>query len=435
MSAGTLPRKLIVLWIVFLILLSLMIPTILVRWVQQDTRLNTTTPDAIYELSVQESPQDPILNIPVYLSDRNETKRVPLELYVRGVVAAEMPAEFELEALKAQAIAARTYILHRIVKSAKAEIQSATDSITDSITESLAESVTDSIASPAAESDEESTNSVPMMGIAAPGATATDEEAAQTLAAREAAWVTNTTLDQAFLTEEQLRQQWTSQEYAAKVSKINRAVDETRGLIITYEGEPIDAAYFSTSNGYTENSEDYWSEQIPYLRSVASPWDVELSPKYRNVTRISVQDLVQKLGITSYPAASGSKLTMEILSRTSGNRIHEIRINGEIFTGREVREKLGLASSEFMWQADGDSIQFTTYGYGHGVGMSQYGAHGMALEGRTAEEILSYFYQDTTITHMDEIHGWQQFAVRKAGEPTGEAGSNKQATADSANAA
>lgn len=431
MSAGTLPRKLIVLWIVFLILLSLMIPTILVRWVQQDTRLNTTTPDAIYELSVQESPQDPILNIPVYLSDRNETKRVPLELYVRGVVAAEMPAEFELEALKAQAIAARTYILHRIVKSAKAEIQSATDSIT----ESLAESVTDSIASPAAESDEESTNSVPMMGIAAPGATATDEEAAQTLAAREAAWVTNTTLDQAFLTEEQLRQQWTSQEYAANMSKINRAVDETRGLIITYEGEPIDAAYFSTSNGYTENSEDYWSEQIPYLRSVASPWDVELSPKYRNVTRISVQDLVQKLGITSYPAASGSKLTMEILSRTSGNRIHEIRINGEIFTGREVREKLGLASSEFMWQADGDSIQFTTYGYGHGVGMSQYGAHGMALEGRTAEEILSYYYQDTKITHMDEIHGWQQFAVRKAGEPAGEAGSNKQATADSANAA
>lgn len=431
MSAGTLPRKLIVLWIVFLILLSLMIPTILVRWVQQDTRLNTTTPDAIYELSVQESPQDPILNIPVYLSDRNETKRVPLELYVRGVVAAEMPAEFELEALKAQAIAARTYILHRIVKSAKAEIQSATDSIT----ESLAESVTDSVASSAAESDEESTNSVPMMGIAAPGATATDEEAAQTLAAREAAWVTNTTLDQAFLTEEQLRQQWTSQEYAANMSKINRAVDETRGLIITYEGEPIDAAYFSTSNGYTENSEDYWSEQIPYLRSVASPWDVELSPKYRNVTRISVQDLVQKLGITSYPAASGSKLTMEILSRTSGNRIHEIRINGEIFTGREVREKLGLASSEFMWQADGDSIQFTTYGYGHGVGMSQYGAHGMALEGRTAEEILSYYYQDTTITHMDEIHGWQQFAVRKAGEPAGEAGSNKQATTDSANAA
>lgn len=431
MSAGTLPRKLIVLWIVFLILLSLMIPTILVRWVQQDTRLNTTTPDAIYELSVQESPQDPILNIPVYLSDRNETKRVPLELYVRGVVAAEMPAEFELEALKAQAIAARTYILHRIVKSAKAEIQSATDSIT----ESLAESVTDSVASSAAESDEESTNSVPMMGIAAPGATATDEEAAQTLAAREAAWVTNTTLDQAFLTEEQLRQQWTSQEYAANMSKINRAVDETRGLIITYEGEPIDAAYFSTSNGYTENSEDYWSEQIPYLRSVASPWDVELSPKYRNVTRISVQDLVQKLGITSYPAASGSKLTMEILSRTSGNRIHEIRINGEIFTGREVREKLGLASSEFMWQADGDSIQFTTYGYGHGVGMSQYGAHGMALEGRTAEEILSYYYQDTKITHMDEIHGWQQFAVRKAGEPAGEAGSNKQATTDSANAA
>lgn len=431
MSAGTLPRKLIVLWIVFLILLSLMIPTILVRWAQQDARLNTTTPDAIYELSVQESPQDPILNIPVYLSDRNETKRVPLELYVRGVVAAEMPAEFELEALKAQAIAARTYILHRIVKSAKAEIQSATDSIT----ESLAESVTDSVASSAAESDEESTNSVPMMGIAAPGATATDEEAAQTLAAREAAWVTNTTLDQAFLTEEQLRQQWTSQEYAANMSKINRAVDETRGLIITYEGEPIDAAYFSTSNGYTENSEDYWSEQIPYLRSVASPWDVELSPKYRNVTRISVQDLVQKLGITSYPAASGSKLTMEILSRTSGNRIHEIRINGEIFTGREVREKLGLASSEFMWQADGDSIQFTTYGYGHGVGMSQYGAHGMALEGRTAEEILSYFYQDTTITHMDEIHGWQQFAVRKAGEPAGEAGSNKQATTDSANAA
>lgn len=349
-------NRLLILWAALLLFAALIIPTIIVKIVRIDITARDTDHDLkpSYELPIVEHAQEPLLLIPVYLSQQGHVVDVPLEWYVRGVVAAEMPVEFELQALKAQAIAARTYIVRKIIEQdfAKAPVPDA--------------------------------------------------------------WVSDTIADQAYVTEDELRTRWPRNgEYAANISKFNRAVAETRGLILAYEGRPIDATYFSTSNGYTENSEEYWSEPIPYLRSVASPWDAEISPRYKTVTTLPLSEVMEKLDLHDLPvsASHGSKLGLAVAERTSGNRIKTILINGLPFSGREVREKLGLPSSQFTWEIRDDLIEFTSYGYGHGVGMSQYGAQGMALEGRTAEEILRHYYQDVEIVHMKEIDGWQEHAT------------------------
>lgn len=270
--------------------------------------------------------------IPVFLSKEKRIEEVPIEAYVRGVVAAEMPIEFELEALKAQALAARTYIVRRI--------------------------------------QERDTSQVPAVG----------------------AIVTDTITHQAYLNEDELSSKWSGKDAAANMEKLNRAVAETKGQILLYEGKPIDAVFFSTSNGYTENSEDYWGKSIPYLRSVPSPWDVKLSPRYKATVKIPYKTFLSRLGLSGAASASGAVTGSKVTQRTDGHRIGRIRIGGKLFSGREVREKLELNSSQFEWKLKGSEVEITTYGYGHGVGMSQWGANGMAKEGKKAEDIVRYYY-------------------------------------------
>lgn len=280
--------------------------------------------------------------ITVYLTKEQRTERVNLETYVRGVVAGEMPADFELEALKAQAIAARTYIVRRL------------------------------------ELDDHS------------GMPAT--------AAASRADVTDTVEHQVYISLDKLKELWPKEERAAKLAKLNKAVSETSGEIITYGGEPIQAVFFSTSNGYTENSEQYFQEELPYLRSVASPWDKQISPRYQETVKLKLSDFYARLGL-----AAKKKPAIRVLDKTEGNRIADILIDGKTFTGREAREKLGLASSQFWWQLEGESIAITTFGYGHGVGMSQWGANGMAEEGKSAEQIVTYYYTNTKVEQASKL--------------------------------
>ncbi|SFF24285.1 stage II sporulation protein D [Paenibacillus catalpae] len=280
--------------------------------------------------------------INVYLTKEKRTERVTLETYVRGVVAGEMPADFELEALKAQAIAARTYIVRRL------------------------------------ELDDHS------------GMPAT--------AAASQADVTDTISHQIYISLDQLKKLWPKDEQEAKLAKLNKAVSETRGKVITYGGEPIQAVFFSTSNGYTENSEQYFQEELPYLRSVASPWDKRISPRYQETVKLKLSDFYARLGL-----GTKKKPVIRVLDKTAGNRIADIMIDGKTYTGREVREKLGLASSQFLWKLDGDSIAITTFGYGHGVGMSQWGANGMAEQGKSAEQIVTYYYTDTKVEQASKL--------------------------------
>ncbi|WP_235560981.1 stage II sporulation protein D [Bacillus sp. FJAT-28004] len=297
---------------------------------------NGETMDAIDRLIVR-----------IYMTKEKRIESVPLEAYVRGVVAAEMPIGFELEALKAQAIAARTYMIRRILLG--------------------------------------NDSGVPVKG----------------------ADVTDTTDHQVYISVADLATKWPKYEQKNNMSKLNEAVIQTKGKVITYKGEPIDAAFFSTSNGFTENSEDYWNQEVPYLRSVASPWDKELSPKYKETVKLSLNEFYSKLGVAKKNSA---KPSIRVVEKTEGNRISKIIIGGTTFSGREVREMLGLASSQFTWSIKGKTISITTFGYGHGVGMSQWGANGMAQSGVKAEAILAHYYSSVQVEQASKLS--EQLRVR-----------------------
>lgn len=353
--------------------------------------------------------------IAVYLSQSGQIETLPLEDYVTGVVAAEMPASFQPEALKAQAIAARTFIVRRL----------------------LAGDVS---------------------GVPAAGAIVTD-----------------TVAHQAYLSQEALEEKFVRAGRADDLAKLRRAVLETRGSVMVYNGEPITASFFAASGGYTENSEDYWSAAVPYLRSVASPWEEKIADNYEVTVTFAPGEMLDRLGVTvastdgakrtagkeaqgaqasllgkgesratansasasctangavssnpSVPAgasvssvsgrspataASGPVLSasaaaapdIRILSHTAGGRVKEISIGGIVFSGREVREKLGLRSSQFVCRMEDGEIAITTYGNGHGVGMSQWGADGMAREGETATRILKHYYTGISFAQVSTL--------------------------------
>ncbi|HHW35838.1 MAG TPA: stage II sporulation protein D [Bacillales bacterium] len=317
--------------------LILLIPTLLVLpFTTEKHTLNPHGNSAVPASATKQTPtlQEPAIEVAVYRSKTKKIDNIPLEEYVKGVVASEMPAEFEMEALKAQALTARTYIVKQLLGS-------------------------------------------------------------EPISAPEGAVVTDTVMHQVYKGPEELRETWGAANYDWKMDRITMAIEATKGQIITYNNEPITASFFSTSNGFTENSEDYWKNSFPYLRSVESPWD-KASPKFKDQVVLSIADFEKKLNVKVE-----SDIIGEITSRTKGNRVAQVKINDKSFDGREVREKLGLRSSDFTWEKQGTNVVITTKGYGHGVGMSQYGANGMATEGKTFKDIITHYYQGAAISNID----------------------------------
>lgn len=335
--------------------------TIGIAKISGNKQKNDTNPQAVTTGQVQSQTQASGANqeitehlyqsshvVSIYLSRQQLIARVPLEQYIAGVLAAEMPVNFQLEALKAQAMAARTYIVRRIVNHDR--------------------------------------TGMPVKG----------------------AEVTDTVVHQAYITDQQLKKNW-GKSYQANMNKIKQAVDQTRGVILTYNNQPINATYFSTSNGYTENSEDYWGVYEPYLRSVASPWDRKISPSYSKIIKIPMNQFLSKLGLGSSNSINKAipvSLSLNVSSTTElsqGQRIARINIAGKSFSGKDVRERLALASSSFTWKRSGNTIEISTLGSGHGVGMSQWGANGMAQEGKTASEIVEYYYKGIEIQSAQNL--------------------------------
>ncbi|WP_426450474.1 stage II sporulation protein D [Paenibacillus sp. S-38] len=330
-------------WLASFTAVVVLVPGLLVR-----STAPSAEPAAVRPAGAQPGEAEPPL-IPVYLSKSKTTDRVPLEAYVRGVVAAEIPAEFEPEALKAQALAARTYIIRRMLDGDRSGV-------------------------PAGE-----------------------------------ALVTDTISHQAYVSDQELEQRWGA-EFGRVRDKLNRAVEETKDIVLTYEGQPIEASFFSTSNGYTENSEEYWNVKIPYLRSVASPWDAKLSPRAKETVRFTAKELQTRLGLpAALPVSAGAARGLKVLERSQGKRVLKLSAGGRQFTGREVREKLGLNSSAFQWSYKDGAWEITTFGYGHGVGMSQWGAQGMALEGRKAEEIVKHYYTGIELSKASNLLSAKSF--------------------------
>ncbi|MGG3469507.1 stage II sporulation protein D [Neobacillus pocheonensis] len=324
-----------------LIALTLIIPAVLVLPFSDVQKASgklgenlTKSPDKV--TNVTSPSADAAVEVAVYRSSKSKIENVDLENYLIGVVAAEMPADFEEEALKAQALTARTYIVNRLITK-------------------------------------------------------------DTMGAPKGSHVTDTQIHQVYKSDDELRKEW-GMNYDWKKKKVLEAVRATSGQILTYDGKPIDALFFSTSNGYTEDSEDYWSGSIPYLRSVSSPWDKN-SPKFNSQKVITVKEFESKLGVK----IGSGKTIGNVVAKTTGKRVAKVSFNGKVLSGREIRDRLDLRSSDFSWERKGNNIVITTKGFGHGVGMSQYGANGMAEEGSDYKEIVKHYYKGVEITSAENM--------------------------------
>ena len=255
-----------------------------------------------------------------------EIQKIPLEDYIVGVLAGEMPMSFNEEAKKAQAVAARTYVMKKMSSNYKNDYD-----------------------------------------------------------------VVDTVMDQVYLDNNYLKEAW-KEEYVTNINKLREATNETENEYLEYDGEVIDALFFSTSNGYTEDCLTVFNLNLPYLVSVKSSWDEKTSSAFRSSTSFSLSDFYDKLGLKY-----NDKLDVKIIKRSSTNRVILLSINGIEMNARTLYDKLGLKSTDFSIKQEGNKVIINMIGYGHGVGMSQYGAEGMAEEGYTYKDILKYYYTGTDI--------------------------------------
>lgn len=260
---------------------------------------------------------------------------LPLDEYLWGVAAAEMPASFRSEALKAQVVCARTYCVH--------QRQNAPDKHPD------------------------------------------------------ADVCTDFTCCQAYLTREQAAQSWGG-EAGRYTDKIAAAVRDTDGLLCLYDGQPIDAVFFSSSAGRTSAAAEVWGADVPYLAAVDSPEGEEV-PGWRTVVTFPAAEFAARFQ-TSCPQAdfSGAAGTwIQNMTTDSSGAVKTVTIGGVEVTGGQARTILGLRSTHFTVEVNETEVTFYVTGYGHGVGLSQYGANALAGEGKNFQEILEWYYTGITV--------------------------------------
>jgi stage II sporulation protein D len=195
---------------------------------------------------------------------------------------------------------------------------------------------------------------------------------------------------QAFISEETFLHSGGSHEDLIKMKNITQA---TFGEVLTYQGNLIEATYFSCSGGKTEDAVAVWGTSIPYLKSVDSPGE-EHAAHFEDSFRFSIKSFCRQLGITQESMITDDNLK---LSYTEGNGVDKLRIGDEEFSGTQLRTLLSLPSTCFTISVQDDEVFVNTRGHGHRVGMSQYGADAMAMEGKSYREILSYYYPGTQL--------------------------------------
>lgn len=257
-----------------------------------------------------------VSGVTIKLSTNGQVQTMNLEDYVTGVVASEMSPTFSPEALKAQAVVARTFAMRK---------------------------------------------------------------------ASQGLTLVNSTSDQTYKSPAQLQQLWGSS-YTTYYNKIRSAVDATQGLVLKYNGQYIDAEYFTISNSKTESPKYVWGSSVPYLQTVSSNWDVNVKG-FEVSTNVSYATMSSKLGQT---ITKDTPIT--VLSKTPSDRVDTIKIGDTTYTGVKVRSLLGLRSTDFTIVMGDTSATITTKGLGHGVGMSQYGANEAAKQGYTFSQILTHYY-------------------------------------------
>lgn len=252
-----------------------------------------------------------------------------LDDYIVCVVLGEMPVDFELEALKAQAVVARTYTCRSLDQSKH----------------------------------------------------------------KDADVCTNPSCCQAYIGVEEYLKNGGS---TAGLEKVKTAVSETAGEVLTYQGELIEATYFSCSGGRTEDARAVWGTDVPYLQSVPSPGE-ENARHYTDTVRFTTDEFCQLMGqqFSGQPAG-----WIKNIQYTQGGGIASITIADQTYSGTQIRQKLGLRSTAFVITITGNSVTVTTKGFGHRVGMSQYGAEAMAVQGSDYQQILYHYYLGTQLKNL-----------------------------------
>lgn len=336
------------------LIITILLPTVIVKtfsFVPRETVAEGNDLIEKEEIVKEETPVDivksslSISKLKVYNTKTGEVLDLDIEDYVKGVVAAEMPAEFHIEALKAQAVAARTYAISRTIR--------------------YKDGHPDHVLAP----------------------------------------ICSGVHCQAHLSFPQLEdihgESWIEKYWP----KIVRAVDETKNLGIFYGGEIIEPLYHSTSGGRTEDVKDVFAVEVPYLKSVSSPYELD-APRYNNIITMTVDEFIKKIK-AKYPEVSINKNNIhekiKLIDKTMTGRVKKIAIDQNILEGRDLRELFELNSTNFTIYLDKklNIIEIETLGFGHGVGMSQWGANGMGKQGNTFEEILKHYYTGVEIKKIN----------------------------------
>ena len=201
---------------------------------------------------------------------------------------------------------------------------------------------------------------------------------------------------QGFLTEEEQREKW-GESYKIYHEKIAKCVKEVKDIILTYNGEPINAVFHAISNGQTENASDVWGGSYPYLVSVQSAGD-KLSPAYNSEVTITSDDFKKKMADSGAKLGDEPSKWVKKVTNTDTGMVKEIVIGNKNFKGTEIRKIFGLRSSTFAVKYENKGFVFTVCGYGHGVGMSQYGANYMAQQGFSYNQILEHYYKNAKLS-------------------------------------
>ena len=206
--------------------------------------------------------------------------------------------------------------------------------------------------------------------------------------------------------EAELRARW-GDDYEANAEKIRAAVAATDGLVLTYGGEPIFAAFHSSSPGRTEDCSAVWGCETPYLVSVETPETAETVPGFREEKSMTAAEF-KNTALAALPGAvfvSGPEGWLSDAERTASGRLASVRVGSVRVTGTELRRIFSLRSACVTWEATEEGVTFVTEGYGHGVGMSQYGADELARQGLGAAEILAHYYPGAELVKIVENGG------------------------------
>ncbi|MDA8442460.1 MAG: stage II sporulation protein D [Peptococcaceae bacterium] len=302
--------------------------------------LGMLLPIVIITLQKDKNPHHGMTGVRMLLPD-GQIKVLDLEQYLVGVVAAEMPASFAPEAIKAQAVAARTYV---------AQILSQPD-----------------------------------------------------ISSRHYD-VDTTQKTQGWLSDAAMRQRWGIMRYIPYKLRIEKAVQETKGLVLIYGGTYVEAFYFSNAGRLpTEKADDVWGAPLPYLTNVP-PESVEKS-KFVVSSSFTSAQLDAKLGSSLDKRRSPGPKDVKITERTTAGRAKTVRVGSKLYQATWLRSQLGLKSTDFVLSFSNGKVVFTTYGNGHAVGMSQYGANYLAQEGKNFTAILQHYYPGTKLIDINSSNG------------------------------